>query len=415
MEPETRNQDHIAYNNFFYATMCHVCKRFGDDVPLTRCSGCKLISYCSPEHHQQHWEQHKSLCNAVQDVMPTCSMENRGSTFLERAQTKLTVVQLVETKLGRRLLGYEEQMFVYPKECVICNELDGQSLKDCRDCAASHCKDHINGTEHKDICGPLGLCYRLHVSHSSVSKKLEVRFCAHTAKSDTCQDMHEFIATYVDLTVHQEVSSDLLKLEYSQYLFRPLTLFHAMRILKYVPERQDLIIHVVNSTQLDVAHFTGWNMLIMLKLIEVTSLKIIMIGADIECRFHALLESEQQKKECSFEFHNMSYVSYVGSSSFVKPDLVVGFDSGVEMNTRVSSEETWIQLIAKQNCPFVLTSYTQKDLETEIEIINTILDRKVKYHYNGENPFASFRPYRAPSPKVVYSGRCLVVYKSLCT
>ncbi|XP_011865067.1 PREDICTED: uncharacterized protein LOC105560507 [Vollenhovia emeryi] len=166
MESKTRNEISIdLYNRFFYASVCHVCKRFGDDFCLMPCSRCKLIYYCGPEHHEQHWEQHKLLCNAVEDVLQISSAEDCGETLKKwDNNSKITFMWLVSEKLGRPLERYEKQMLQFPRECLVCQELDVQLLEDCRDCAASYCKNHIDSIEHRETCSPLALCFRLNLA-----------------------------------------------------------------------------------------------------------------------------------------------------------------------------------------------------------------------------------------------------------
>ncbi|XP_011865055.1 PREDICTED: uncharacterized protein LOC105560499 [Vollenhovia emeryi] len=413
MESETENQDHTAYNNFFYATVCHVCKRFNGDVLLMRCSGCFLISYCSVEHQMQHREQHELLCNVATDLFQPFYTESCDTPLLEWEE-KLSFKRQVRMRMGRRLEIYEKQMIMFPRECIVCNKPDSLSLIDCRDCAASFCEDHIDSIQHKDICGPLGLCFKLNLSLFNVKSELTLCYFERTS---TFQDMNGFIDTCVNLNAHPDIAFDFLKYEYSQHLFRPLTLFHAMRLLDYSPKRKDLIIHVVNATQADVDLCAAWNMLIMLKLIDVSSLIIVMIGPEFECRSHALPESERQEKECLFEFHVMTYYDYTQSPSFVIPNLVIGFDSHIKPVLLKSCEEIWaltIPCIALIKCPFVLTSCTQEYLDVETQTINILREKNLDYIYKGKNPFASLRPHRGiGSQKVFYMSQYLVVYKNL--
>ncbi|XP_024868161.1 SET and MYND domain-containing protein DDB_G0277331-like isoform X2 [Temnothorax curvispinosus] len=132
MESEARNQINNDYNKFFYATMCHVCKRIGDGVPLKLCSNCKMISYCGQEHQKQHWKQHKPLCKAIQNVLQGrqgYNMNVRGETSEEWINIKQMFMLLVSRVLKRRLTMCEMQMFKFPRECLICHERNAQSLK----------------------------------------------------------------------------------------------------------------------------------------------------------------------------------------------------------------------------------------------------------------------------------------------
>ncbi|XP_011865064.1 PREDICTED: uncharacterized protein LOC105560503 [Vollenhovia emeryi] len=417
MESKTSNQDHIEYNEFFYATVCHVCKRFGDDVPLKRCSGCKLISYCSKEHQKQHWKQHKSLCNTVLNATRTRNINEYCGTALEWYNEKTSYMQLVSAKLRRPLQMYESDMFMHPKECVVCYEVNGHLLKDCKDCAAYYCKDHIDDIEHKNICVALGLDYRIRLQRMIGKSFLDLNYVAYVSKADTFENMKEFIKTYPNIQSHSELSCDIQEAVHSQYVTQPLTLFNAMQLLEYVPDRKDLVIHVVGANKVEETTLAGWG--VLLNLINISSLMIVMVGPELNCKSYTLPDGLFPQKECSFEFHDSLYENYAYSSSFVKPDIIIGFNACIQEYKFRSPEDTWtaaIRLIAKKNCPFILTcDYTQEHVEYEAERINTILNRQIDCLYSGKNPFTSLRPYRvAMSQKVSYANHYVIIYKSLC-
>ncbi|XP_011865062.1 PREDICTED: uncharacterized protein LOC105560501 isoform X3 [Vollenhovia emeryi] len=139
MESKTREQAQLDYNQFFYANVCHVCKRFDDSGFLKKCSGCKLIFYCSQAHQKQHREQHKSLCNAVIKVGRTYSLKRCSETPAEWLTMKTDFMRLVSETLGRPLHTYERHMFTFLKECGICYERDERKLMECRTCVSSYC------------------------------------------------------------------------------------------------------------------------------------------------------------------------------------------------------------------------------------------------------------------------------------
>ncbi|XP_024873357.1 uncharacterized protein LOC112455575 isoform X1 [Temnothorax curvispinosus] len=150
-----------------------------------------------------------------------------------------------------------------------------------------------------------------------------------------------------------------------------------------------------------------------------------MIGPELQLKAHRLSEyfcnhwKLPEDKNLTFDFYDMLYENYARSPSFVKPDLVVGFDLGIQEHELGSSKKTWapsIKLIAKQNCPFILTcGFTLQNFKKELDKINTILGRKVNYLYSGVNPFAGLSPFRKAAPEyVLFTNQCIVVYRSLC-
>ncbi|XP_071556538.1 uncharacterized protein [Temnothorax nylanderi] len=419
----------ITYNLCFYATMCHVCKKFGDGVLLKKCSGCRMISYCGQEHQKHHWKLHKPLCKAIQDVLRDYSMDNPIITVSssgvtpENERKKNYFMLLLSNKLGRRLNADEIQMFNFPRECLVCHERNAQSLKDCQKCVASFCENHVNGTEHKNICAPLELRFRsdLLAIRGEISPPDMRCYLRHVTDKGKFQNMKDFINAYCNIPTDSEMSRNILIGQHSIHLTLPLTLFHAMRLLNYVPKSKAIVIHFVGACYLEEFSLMGWK--IFPRLIGTAMpVTIIMIGPKLQktnpeyvCSIRMLLENKNLK----FDFYDMLYEKYVRSPSFVKPDLVVGFDLGIQVHELGSSKETWapsIKLIAKQNCPFILTCrFTLQSFKKDLDRINTILGRKVNYLYSGENPFASLCPFRNVAPGyVLYMYQYIVIYRSLC-
>ncbi|XP_071556520.1 uncharacterized protein [Temnothorax nylanderi] len=398
MESEASNQINNDYTElFFYATMCHVCKRFGDGVQLKRCGGCWMIAYCGQEHQKQHWKQHKPLCKAIRDVLRDYNMDYRDETTEEWAGKKLTFMQLVSRTLKRRLTMCEMQMFKFPRECLICHERNAQSLKVCQKCAACFCKSHKDGIEHRDICAPLELClYTDLFVMGEENSPLDLQpYLQHISCTSTFQNMKDFIKACRNIQTDSELSCNARAALDSEYLTYPLTLFYAMRLLNDVPKSKDLVVHVLGPRMSEI----GWEILPRL-IRTLVSVRVILIGPEL-CKLNLLHDCDncmsREKKCLTFEFHDVLYENYVNSSSFVKPNLVVGFNLYITKHKLGSCEETLasIKLIAKQNCPFILTSPTLRTFKKVTDGINTILDKEVDYLYSEKNPFGSLIPHRS--------------------
>ncbi|XP_024873306.1 uncharacterized protein LOC112455544 [Temnothorax curvispinosus] len=410
-------------NNVFYATVCHVCKQFGDGVSLKRCGSCRMIAYCGREHQKQHWKQHKSLCKAIQDALQEYNFNGCGKDSEDCDDKKLIFTRLVLRKLGRHLKLDEMQMFTYPKECLICHEKNDKLLEDCQKCAASFCKKHKDDTAHRDICAPLELGF-----HSDLlgTKKFNspvelLSDLKRVSDASTFQNMKDFVNALGNIQTDSEMPYDILAAEYSQYLTRPLTLLYAMRLLNYVPKGKDLVIHVVGANYIEVVTLLTWRVLLHLSE-TVMSFVIIMIGPDLK-KIAPSRTCDKCKslgnKSVIFEYHDVLYENYVCKPSFVKPDLIVGFNLSIEEHEFDSSKKIWassIHAVAKQNCPFILTFFTLRYFEEGTKKMNTILGKEVDYLYSGKNPFASFRPHRILGPeRVYYHNQYVVIYESLCS
>ncbi|XP_024882926.1 uncharacterized protein LOC112461779 [Temnothorax curvispinosus] len=384
-----------------------------------------MIFYCGQEHQKQHWKKHKSLCKAIRNVLRNYSMDYGGETTEVWASKKLIFAQLVSSKLGRRLNMDEMQMICFPRECLVCHERN-KSLESCQKCAANFCKNHKDGIEHKGICAPLELCLCTDLfSMREGNSSLDLHFyLQHISCTSTFQNMKDFIETFGNIQTDSEMSHNVWAAQHSEYLTCSLTLFYVMRLLEYVPKsNKKLVIHVLCTNVFKEILWTFWE--ILPRLIGTMMIVIVIIGPELPCKSNLLNNYDncmsREKKYLTFEFHDVLYENYACSSSFVKPDLVVGFNLYIhkyKLEGR-SSKETWapsIQMLAKQNCPFVLTSATQYSFKKETDIINAILNKEVDHLYSGKNPFASLKPYKTIEMEYVsYLNQYVIIYRSLCS
>jgi len=411
MELETKDLTDTDYNTFFYATMCHVCKRFDKGAPLGICCGCDSISYCSKQHQDQHWPQHKPLCEAV----------NNLRKLEQIPDSKVTLMKAVEEKKGS-LEFYEGQMFYFPRECAVCYERNAESLNDCDKCAISFCINHINSSTHTNACYTLGECLKLNLSiirgECNIGRLLN-RFLEYMKTFNKFQDIYDVVNSYGNTQGHTELPY-ILAAHLSVHITRPLTLFYAMKVLDYVSKRKDLVIHVVTATYFEKFHiWKMWEILLHF-MSEIETLMIIVIGTGLskESHFSTCNDCLSRNKSISLEFYGGLHQDYLRSQSFVKPDLAVGFDVDIQTEDdnifTAEIKEQSVQILAEQNCPFILTSHTKETLKNSMDRINTILNREVNYVHYGENPFHSIRSTRLIGEKLTfYENNYVVIYRSL--
>ncbi|XP_077281849.1 uncharacterized protein LOC143908231 [Temnothorax americanus] len=420
---EARNRINNDYTKFFYATMCHVCKRFGDGaVFLKRCGGCRMISYCGKEHQKQHWEQHKPLCKAIRDMPRDYRMDYRGETTEEWAQKKMSFAQLVSSRLGRRLHMDEKELIYFPKECLVCHER--KSLESCQKCAASFCRIHKNNPDHWNICAPLQLRLFIDLNEIGEGNGLpDIVVREDTSCTSTFQNMRDFIKARWNIQTDSQMLYNVVVGELSRDLTCPLTLFYAVKLLNYDLKGTFLVIHIVGANCIDEALVRTWEIfpVLMKRLI---SIKIVMIGPGLKHKFDPSRTDYflGENKRLFFEYHDVSYENYARSPSFIKPNLIFGFSVTIDEKDEVREDLVFnkdisarsIQALAKQNCPFVLTFTVLQCFQEQINELNAILGKKVRYLYNGKNPFASCTPQRGFGC-VNYLNQYLVIYRSLCS
>lgn len=412
------------HNFFFYPNTCHVCKCCGNEINLKRCN-CKMISYCGKEHQKQHWLQHKNLCRILSEIIDETDQSNplegfKGTIQSDWVKAKMNLMLLVSLKLQRKLLPYEEEMFKFPKSCVVCHEVDSKLLVDCPSCpCANFCKEHENDTNHEKLCKTFSLCYDLDIASTVFDRqppKITVPY--HTEIAYLPTSMDKFIDLYINEAID---TNELQNARISEYLTRPLTLLRALEKLEYKVDKE-MTIHVIGANFLDLDGVEIWEILLHW-LPSLTTLNLILIGPELNnnskkkiiCNVCQCCD-EKNMKLC-LEIYGVFYKDYVFDDRYKKPDIVIGYNLGVhECENLNSPNDTWsqsIKILAEQKCPFVVTSYTLEEIEKEQNRLCDIMEKKLNYLCCEKNQYSSLRPHRDYETEgVYYQNQYLIVYKN---
>ncbi|EZA47856.1 Zinc finger MYND domain-containing protein [Ooceraea biroi] len=181
-----------------------------------------------------------------------------------------------------------------------------------------------------------------------------------------------------------------------------------------------LVVHVVAANFIELETARAWEILLHL-MSSLALVRLVMIGPELPSEIVSTSVCEdcvRQRKELSFEIHSALYENYVRGSSFVRPDVVAGFNTGIhEREEATYPEETWassVRALAEQGCPLILSCYTRVEAEKETARINAILGKETKHVYAGINPFAGLRPYRDfETEGIFYQNNYVIVYSNL--
>ncbi|XP_033338385.2 uncharacterized protein LOC117227349 [Megalopta genalis] len=416
------------YNYHFYANACHVCKQYGERVSLKRCGNCKMIAYCCREHQRKHWPQHKDLCNVICNVLNGNQMSNFVNSEEDVdaevwAEMKMNFMLLVALKLPRRLKFYEEQMFKFFRSCTVCHKRNAKELVDCLHCpATSSCEKHKNSAMHLSVCNKLKLCFKLDmasVMHENIIPELNLPY------NIKCADIPEYMEDCIKHYVNKRRSLHLLMEEEettidSEYLTRPLTFFYAMKKLKIFSWEKNITIHIIGANMVEVSCIYFWEILLHW-LPESTEAKIVLIGPELcsdSTSINLCGNCRLNKKQLSIQMHNVFYKHYVNSTSYVKPNFIIGYNAGFsEYENFKLGNDTWaqsLQTVAEQNCPLILTSYTMSEARKEQTRLEVVLNRNLKCSFLGQNPYSGLRPYRDfETEGVFYQNQYIIIYKTL--
>ncbi|XP_076283097.1 uncharacterized protein LOC143210266 [Lasioglossum baleicum] len=415
------------YNYHFYANVCHVCKQFGEGVSLRRCGNCTMIAYCCKEHQREHWPQHKDLCNVICNVLNDNKMINfvnseEDVNTAKWAEMKMNFMLLVALKLPRRLELYEEQMFKFYRSCIVCHNQSSKELADCLFCpATSFCQKHRNDATHSSVCNKLKLCFKLDMASVTYKNIVpELRLPYNMNHEDLPQNMEDYVKHYgnkkrsLNLSVEEETMID------SEYLTRPLTFCYAMKKLCIFSWEENITIHVIGANMIEISGIDFWEILLHW-LPKSTEAKIVLIGPEL-CSDSASLNlcknCQSNNKQLSIQMHNVFYSNYVNSTSYTKPNFIIGYNAGISEYQDIKlGNDTWaqsLQTIAEQTCPFILTSYTLSEAREEQTRLETVLNHNSKCIFLGHNPYSGLRPYRDfETEDVYYQNQYIIIYKTL--
>merc|ERR1719369_998995 len=157
----------IVAGRHFYWGCCYVCRRTSSQQKvMKRCSGCKAMYYCTPEHQRKHWKRHKRLCSYISVAAETGGVD---SFFANQADTsssdwcrfRMNAVKTCEAVLSRQLAMDEKELFLFPRSCRLCHCVQDE-MYDCVLCfCVSYCSQQHrdeHSEQHQQVCQQLQLC-----------------------------------------------------------------------------------------------------------------------------------------------------------------------------------------------------------------------------------------------------------------
>ncbi|XP_043270368.1 uncharacterized protein [Venturia canescens] len=386
MKGEKRNLVRIH----FFANACHVCRAYGKNIELKRCSSCKSIAYCNQEHQKAHWLKHKELCKILSDIIkvngtlhePLGDFEKNPKSWV-KAKEKL--ITLVESKLGRELMLFECEMLEFPRSCEICHETDSIKLRDCKECPdASFCTKHPRDDRHSAKCKTSNLCFAMHTTTFPVGIGL--------------------LACMAIGSHHEEKIPKNMEEAMKLFLIHcPVNKTDASSKLWMNPKE----VYPMNAWQTVLHHIPSLKVL-----------KIVFVGpkrsSDPE-ELDLCVDCNNLKRKLIVQEVGDSYLDFITAKSFTKPDYVIGFH--LQMCHDIRQHDHWtctFKELKKLGCPFSVTSSSTIEFEGQRTAIDIFFEKEVKYTWAGRNPMASLSPHRhIEDNDFWFPNQWMTIYKKL--
>ena len=400
---------------YFYANICQVCQRHNREVPFVTCDNCKMVSYCSTVHQEEHRPLHRGFCKVMRNfqIFWTFKIPFQETGWNVEKHLKWTnnVIEYAETTLNRKLLPCEKQMIQYPKVCEVCNQVDSDENKliSCENCPhANFCIWHYKSPNHHIVCYDYVIscicdAYTVLCEDKLFLPKIgilpfklsdEFYWCNVGSHYYQCKKFFKFptnIYDYLELIfkILEQGSPDYgdrchVAMYLCNFASYPLTLIYVLMMCP-IQFMDKLFVHVIGTTT-EMEFLDIWELVLHL-VPQLTLLHLTFIGSecDVSCFSPRLCNvcTLQCKK---IVFYSCDYKEYCESDYFTKPNLVLGY------NIEIETSDTWKKFLRSLNCPFVLTASSQSSANLQQIQIQRISDSS--YFSEILNPYRSIRPSR---------------------
>ncbi|XP_032677195.1 uncharacterized protein LOC116846900 isoform X2 [Odontomachus brunneus] len=326
-------------------------------------------------------------------------------------------LQGIKAILCRKLEPYEEQMFLLAKSCDICHHQRNLKIA-CATCLHPNLCDHHKSCSIEHDCAQLKRSLFLDVFEYLEKRDLKIplNHLSLTLSEIDENGSTEAIVNYFMRKVELEIDWKFIDFIYSNAISGPLTVtytIHHITPLTFLTPRKIHVLHIITGSLTDKQSLSAWEMLLH-ALWPSKKILIIMIESGLKIDAEDLGEWDIcdtcriMKKALTFQVQNMSYKSYEQCSSYVPPDVIIGFNTEVKV-----IEADTIKILQRQKCPVLLTAISEYEMKQIILEIDNVLEMSSEYTVIRDNKFQSHRPYRDIKKDTFFPNNCVVYYRTL--
>ncbi|XP_043476154.1 uncharacterized protein LOC122507484 [Leptopilina heterotoma] len=322
--------DTYLKNGRCFPNECYICKSREN---LIRCE-CKMISYCSEDHRQQHLSIHKNFCKVVKELL-----KEKGITHIyqeliyildwpewdtKREKIRNEIIKKLRG-LGRALSPLENFIFYFPRICFDCRKTKQEDLFDCPHCPiASFCLNCKNNKTHGVYCKVINTYLKVLTTAEELNidlKFLSSGFLFTGEKGDVIDDL---IITYA--TEDMEITckeSKLSKIDLIDFIDVASKINNVLlKTHDTIPE--ELTIHIDALTyEHAITKENYWEFLLHLNP-QIKQLKIVFTSTENESNLKTFLckNCYSEGKNLNLEILSKSYDDYMLDESYQKPDIL---------------------------------------------------------------------------------------------
>ncbi|XP_043476155.1 uncharacterized protein LOC122507485 [Leptopilina heterotoma] len=373
---------------------CYICKSREN---LIRCE-CKMISYCSEDHRQQHLSIHEDFCTAVKELL-----EEREITHIFKELQNLyddpewpewdtkreKIRNEIIKKLGRTLSPLENFMFYSPRICFDCHETKQEDLFDCPHCPiASFCKEHENDKIHEEYCKVMNTYLNILTTAEKLNIDLEFLSFGFPFVEEWLNQCIDYLTVSYN-TVETKSSfkkeSKLSKIDRIDFIDVASKINSALQKMhKKISE--ELTIHIDALTyEHAITKENYWEFLLHLNP-HIKKLKIVTTATKNWSNLETSLcqNCHSEEKELIVEYSSKTYDDYMLDENYQEPDILVYVKIVDECNSEKRNK--WSEL----NCPVILRFDTNSIFCQTLQFLS-LSTAKFEFIYEGQfkTPFAT--------------------------
>ena len=210
----------------------------------------------------------------------------------------------------------------------------------------------------------------------------------------------------------------------SEYISKPLTLLYALQKLEMMSVSA-LTVHIIGAINEEFILGKYWEVLLHW-IPNLKDLTIIFIGPEINqtcsihttvCKFCKLKEKSIDTFAKSAKYEDYFQGDNTQTRSFVKPDIIVGFNLEIHESELGITDYSWknaFSILKKVDAPFVMTAGTSERARKDHEMLCKLLETTVSYDFTELNPYASLIPERDfETEKLRYTNGWILIYKGI--
>ena len=401
---------------------CHCCKRGGfTGTALLRCSGCKLVKYCSKQHQRAHFKMHKKVCGCFKELhtalaaadqpLPSCQ-----DSWSASRKVGYRVVREIATQKGSDALAAlhttESQYFALQPHCQVCFDTSSK-LTECPRChCVAFCSEHVEGQTCHDraACDSyiLWLCCYGMISEQG-NPLILPSSTALTKWENAPGDWWEYFAAKCD--DFEPMITQLLHMgPVIAMLTDGLTL--AMTIVwaleRYVQEAsnaESIEVHLLGADAAELCCSDKY-LEILNWLPACRQLSIVMVGPTLrEMAPHSHSTADGRNVSISAQTGRYHQVADLLSS----PDITIASHSGVHDPSYTEDWLPTLDFLKGRTHPCLFTGYNQQEIDDDTAILQE--HGLQVLHAPCLNPFRGLRPFAEPSAdnQFIYGNQCIVV------